>query len=126
MTADPRAAAEYRIPAAELRPGDLVNTSPGEDDWQEVVRVHRNAGTARDDAMKALVQSLGGRYVVVELTDLAPVDAGIYFTDDGALVASDDGDHPVEEVVSSEDGVRMYLYTRYELVTIRAKGAQGG
>ena len=123
MTADPRAAAEYRIPATELRPGDLVNTSPGEDDWQEVLRVHRNAGTARDEAMKALVQSLGGRYVVVELTDLAPVDAGIYFTEDGALVASDDGDHPVEEVVSAEDGVRMYLYTRYELVTIRAKGA---
>ena len=83
MTADPRAAAEYRIPAAELRPGDLVNTSPGEDDWQEVLRVHRNAGTARDEATKTLVQSLGGRYVVVELTDLAPVDAGIYFTDDG-------------------------------------------
>ena len=122
MTADPRAAAEYRIPATELRPGDRVNTSPGEDDWQEVLRVHRNAGSARDEAMKALVQSLGGRYVVVELTDLAPVDAGIYFTEDGALVASDDGDHPVEEIVSDSDGVRIYLYTRYELVTIRAKG----
>jgi hypothetical protein len=123
---DPRAAVEYRVPAVDLRVGDLVNTSPGEDDWQEVLRVHRNAGTARDEATKALVQSLGGRYVLVELTDLAPVDAGIYFTDDGALVASDDGDHPVEEVVSDEDGVRIYLYTRYELVTVRAKGASHG
>jgi hypothetical protein len=123
MTADPRAAVEYRVPAAELRAGDLVNTSPGEDDWQEVVRVHRNAGTARDEPMKAMIQSLGGRYVVVELTDLAPVDAGVYFTDDGAMIASEDGDHPVDEVVSSEDGTRIYLYTRYELVTVRAKTA---
>jgi hypothetical protein len=121
MTADPRAAVELRVPATELRPGDLVNTSPGEDDWQEVLRVHRNAGSAREEAMKSLVQLLGGRYVVVELTDLAPVDAGVYFTDDGAMIASDDGDHPVDEVVSSEDGVRIYLYTRYELVTIRSK-----
>ena len=121
---DPRTATEYRVPAIDLRPGDLVNTSPGEDDWQEVLRVHRNAGSARDEATKSLVQQLGGRYVVVELTDLAPVDSGVYFADDGAMVVTEDGsDLPVSDVVSTEDGVRIYLYTRYELVTVRAARA---
>jgi hypothetical protein len=121
MTADPRAVTEYRIPAGELRPGDLVNTSPGEDDWQEVLRVHKNAGSARDEGMKKLIQSVAGRYVVVELTDLAPVDSGVEVGEDGATIVSDSGlEHPVTDVVSADDGTRVYLYTRYELVTVRA------
>jgi hypothetical protein len=37
-------------------------------------------------------------------------------------VATDDTeDHPVTDVVSPEDGVRTYLYTKFELVTVRAK-----
>ena len=44
MTADPRAAVEYRIPATSLRKGDLINTDPNEQDWQEVVGVYTSAG----------------------------------------------------------------------------------
>jgi hypothetical protein len=117
---DPRAAVEYRVPAASLRKGDLVNTSPGEDDWQEVLAVYTETGQADTADIQALVDSLGGRYVVVELTDLAPVDSGVYFVDGVATLAHDDGDTPVSEAVSGEDGVRTYLYTRYELVTVRA------
>ena len=119
---DPRIAAEYRVPAVSLKPGDLVNTSPGEDDWQEVVSVHRAGDSGGDTAMRTLAQSLGGRYVVVELTDLAPVDSGVYFADDGtAMIAGDEGgDHAVADVASQDDGQRVYLYTRYELVTVRA------
>ena len=119
---DPRTATEYRIPAASLKPGDLVNTAPGEGDWQEVRAVYGAGSTGGDESMQALVESLGGRYVVVELTDLVPVDSGVYFDDDGAaLIADADGaDHPVAEVVSADDGQRIYLYTRYELVTVRA------
>ena len=118
---DPRTATEYRIPAASLKAGDLVNTAPGEGDWQEVLAVHRAGGSSSDAAMRSLVQALGGRYVVVELTDLLPVDSGVYFDDEGAaLIAGDDGDQPVADVVSPDDGKRIYLYTRYELVTVRA------
>jgi hypothetical protein len=124
MTNDPRAAVEYRVPAVKLKAGDLVNTSPGEDDWQEVLRVHVNAGSAQDVGVRELAKSLGGRYVVVELTDLAPVDSGVYFADDVAMIVNDDGeDQPVTDVVSTQDGVRLYLYTRYELVTVRATSA---
>ena len=123
MDTDPRAAVEYRVPAATLRKGDLVNTSPGEDDWQEVLSVHTAQTGAQSANLRALVGTLGGRYVVVELTDLSPVDSGVYFVDDVAMTAGEDGeDQPVGEVASLEDGVRTYLYTRYELVTIRAKG----
>jgi hypothetical protein len=121
---DPRAAVEFRLPAADLRPGDLVNTSPGEDDWQEVVGVFRKPGDAKSTELKTLTESLGGRYIVVQLTDLAPVDGGIYFDGDGApmVYAEDDGDdHSVADIVSSEDGIRTYLYTKYELVSVRAK-----
>jgi hypothetical protein len=120
--ADPRAVLEYRVPAIDLKTGDLVNTSPGEDDWQQVIGVHVTPETAGTDEMRDLVKALGGRYVLVELTDLAPVDAGVYFTSDTAMVyATDDGvDEEVSEVISGEDGVRTYLYTKFELVTIRA------
>ncbi|MGH8961162.1 MAG: hypothetical protein ACRDWT_08135 [Jatrophihabitantaceae bacterium] len=117
---DPRATVEYRVPAISLKKGDLVNTSPGEDDWQEVVSVHTNTGQLKAGDLRTLVESLGGRYVVVELTDLAPVDSGVFFIDGVATVDDDGGDQPLSEVVSGEDGVRTYLYTRYELVTVRA------
>ncbi len=119
---DPRAAVEYRLPAVDLKIGDLVNTSPGEDDWQQVLAVCRSASDASEDEVRQLVDSLGGRYVVVQLTDLAPVDSGVYFSAGLAMAyGSEDGaDQSVTDVVSSEDGVRTYLYTRFELVTVRA------
>jgi hypothetical protein len=119
---DPRASAEYRIPATALRPGDLVNTSPGEDDWQEVLGVYTKASQAKSDEVRTLVESLGGRYVAVQLTDIAPVDSGVYFAEGLAMMyAVDNGaDQDVTDVVSSEDGVRTYLYTKFELVTVRA------
>ncbi|MCW2495631.1 hypothetical protein [Jatrophihabitans sp.] len=127
MTApsDPRAAVEYRVQAVDLKVGDIVNTSPGEDDWQQVLGVYKSATDTNDDELAALVTTLGGRYVAVELTDLAPVDSGIYFSDGLAMsYATDDGaDHPVDEVISSEFGVRTYLYTKFELVTIRSTGS---
>lgn len=122
---DPRAAVEYRLPAVDLRKGDLVNTTPGEDDWQEVVGVYRHADDAKSTEIRTLVSTLGGRYVVVQLTDLAPVDGGVYFDSDGAaMIYGDDEseDQAVADIVSSTDGVRTYLYTKYELVTVRATG----
>jgi len=121
---DQRAVTEYRVAAADLKVGDLVNTSPGgDDDWQQVLAVHANASTlsGAPDDMRTLVKSLSGRYVVVQLTDIAPVDSNIYFADDVALAVSTDGgdDLPIDEVTSSEDGVRTYLYTKFELVTVR-------
>ena len=120
---DPRAAVEYRIPAVDLRKGDLVNTTPGEDDWQEVVGVYREVEDARSNEIRGLVSTLGGRYVVVQLTDLAPVDGGVYFDAGGAATIygeDESGDQPVSDVVSTEDGIRTYLFTKYELVTVRA------
>ena len=121
---DPRAAVEYRVQAIDLKVGDIVNTTPGEDDWQQVLGVYRTADDATDAGMKELVGTLAGRYVAVELTDLAPVDSGVYFAAGLAMsYATDDGaDHPVAEVVSGEFGVRTYLYTKFELVTIRSTG----
>jgi hypothetical protein len=126
MSTDPRAAVEFRVPAVDLRPGDLVNTSPGEDDWQQVVGVFRKAADAKSTEVRSLVESLGGRYVVVQLTDLAPVDGGVFFDADGvAQIYGDDADddHAVTDVASSEDGIRTYLYTKFELVTVRASGS---
>lgn len=123
---DPRAAVEIRIPAADLRKGDLVNTTPGEDDWQEVLGVYQNASDARSTEIQSLVNSLGGRYVVVQLTDLAPVDGGVYFAEDGTPTIygdDEDDDRPVADVVSSSNGVRTYLFTKFELVSIRGAGA---
>ena len=77
--------------------------------------VFRREADAKSDEIKSLVKSLGGRYVVVQLTDLAPVDGGVYFDDDGvAMIYGDDADDdvPVADVVSGSDGVRTYLYTR--------------
>jgi hypothetical protein len=119
----PRAAVEFRLPAASLTKGDLVNTTPGEDDWQEVVGVFLREDDARSPEIRTLLSQLGGRYVVVQLTDLAPVDGGLYFDDQGTpMIYGDDEneDLPVADVVSSSDGLRTYLYTKYELVSVRA------
>ena len=119
---DPRAVIDYRVPAMDLQVGDLVNTSPGEGDWQQVTGVYRSAadGSPSDD-LKELVTSLDGRYVVVRLTDIMPVDGGVYFTSGTAMVAGEDesDDQPVADVASGEDGERVYLYTKFELVTVR-------
>jgi hypothetical protein len=123
---DPRAAVEFRVPAVDLKPGDLVNTSPGEDDWQQVVGIYRTPGDAKSDEIRSLVETLGGRYVIVQLTDLAPVDGGVFFDADGvAMIYGEDaqGDQVVTEVASSEDGIRTYLYTKFELVSVRSTGA---
>lgn len=121
---DRRAVLEYRIPAAQLRPGDLVNTSPGaDDDWQQVLGVYASPSglSGVTGEVRSLVESLAGRYVVVELTDLAPVDSNIYYSDGVAMAVSDDDEErPIVEEISADDGVRTYLYTKFELVTVRA------
>jgi hypothetical protein len=126
LQSDPRAVVEYRVPAASLRPGDLVNLSPGEDDWQQVVSVYISPTAPSDvsEELRELVASLEGRYVVVEFTDLAPVDNNIHFIDGVAYaVATDDGDdEPISELISTEDGGRIYLYTKFELVAVRSVG----
>lgn len=121
---EPRAVDEYRVPAAALRLGDLINTSPGgDDDWQEVLAVYPSPDSldGASAEVRALVESLAGRYVVVQLTDIAPVDSNVYFAGGVALAVSvdDTEDVAVSEVVSAEDGVRTYLYTKFELVTVR-------
>jgi hypothetical protein len=123
---DPRAVTEYRIPATELRAGDLINTSPGADeDWQQVLSVHTREspdGMANSDAA-TLVEQVGERYVVVRMTDVAPVDSPVYFAAGVALAYGMDGadDSPVVDALSSADSVRTFIYTRYELVTVRAR-----
>jgi len=120
--ADARAVTEYRIPATALRAGDLVNTSPGgDDDWQRVLSVHTTEEPGNDDAAAKLITEIGDRYVVVRLTDVAPVDSPIYFDHGAALAFGSDGaeDSPVAEMVSEPDSERTFLYTRYELVTVR-------
>ena len=123
---DPRAVLEYRIPATELRGGDLINTSPGADeDWQLVLSVHtrENPDPGPSPEAAGLVARVGDRYVVVRMTDVAPVDSPVYFAGGVALVYGLDGtdDAPVTEAVAAADSVRTFLYTRYELVTVRAQ-----
>ena len=120
---DPRAVTEYRIPAPALRAGDLVNTATGgEDDWQQVLSVHTSEDPGTDGDVAALIADIGDRYVLVRLTDVAPVDSPVYFSDGAALAFGLDGadDGPVSEVVSEPGTVRTFLYTRFELVTVRA------
>ncbi|HZZ96152.1 MAG TPA: hypothetical protein VFE19_04025 [Jatrophihabitantaceae bacterium] len=124
MTApsDPRAVVEFRVPATDLQVGDLVNTSPGEGDWQQVLGVYRSVSdNPPSGELRSLVETLGGRYVVVQLTDLAPVDGGIYFADGAALVAGADEseDQTVSDAIGDSDGERVYLYTKFELVSVR-------
>jgi hypothetical protein len=121
--ADSRAVTEYRIPATALRAADLVNTSPGgDDDWQRVLSVHTRENPGDEADAVSLIREIGDRYVVVRLTDVAPVDSPVYFADGVALTFGVDGaeDAPVAEAISDADSVRTFLYTRYELVSVRA------
>jgi hypothetical protein len=120
--ADARAVTEYRIPAGSLRPGDLVNTSPGgDDDWQQVRAVHTLDQPGDGEAAR-LVRDIGDRYVIVELTDVAPVDSPIYFEGGAALAFGTDGaeDGPVADLLSDPESARTFVYTKFELVTIRS------
>ncbi|MGN6608386.1 MAG: hypothetical protein ACTHMS_15400 [Jatrophihabitans sp.] len=125
---DPRAAVIARIPAVDLRPGDLVDTSTKDNDYQEVLAVYRTpsdvpSGDAVEDAdaLRNLLQAADGNYVVVQLTDLAPVDYGVIFEDGVAMAAGEDEEQPVAEVLSDGSGRRTYVYTKYELVTVRER-----
>jgi hypothetical protein len=120
---DTRAVIEYRVPACDLRAGDLVNTSPGgDDDWQQVISVHTSSNLGTDAEVTGLVNEIGDRYVVVRLTDVAPVDSPVYFDNGHAMLYGADAepDQRVTEVVSDTTAVRTFLYTRYELVTVRS------
>jgi hypothetical protein len=122
---DPRAVVDYRIPATELKVGDVVNTSPGgPDDWQQVVAVHgKGSGTdsAADAQLAELMAEIGDRYVMVEMTDVAAVDSNVYLTADTAMLFGSDSedDTSVLDAVSGPDDRRTYLYTVHELVTVR-------
>jgi len=123
---DPRAVSEFRIPATSLAAGDLINTSPGADeDWQQVLSVHtaEDPGGAADADAAALIAEIGDRYVVVRMTDVAPVDSPVYFAGGQAMTYGLDGegDSPAVESLSAADAVRTFLYTRFELVTVRAQ-----
>jgi hypothetical protein len=116
---DPRAVAEYKVCAVDLKVGDIVDT--GDQDWQQLIGVYRRPADATDDKLRKVLQSLDGRYVLAQLTDIDPVDGGVYFAAGLAMVTGDDesADRTVAEVISSEDGIRTYLYTKFELVTVR-------
>jgi hypothetical protein len=116
---DPRAVAEYKVSAVDLQVGDVVDT--GDQDWQQVVGVYRTAVETTDDKLRKVLQTLDGRYVLAQLTDIDPVDGGVYFAAGLAMVTGDDesADRTVGEVISTEDGLRTYLYTKFELVTVR-------
>ena len=119
---DPRAVLEYRIAAADLKVGDIVNTSPGgPDDWQRVLAVHTQDGSSKPEAA-ALMEQIGDRYVMVELSDVSAVDNNVYLDDEGAAMVfgtDDEADSAVLEVVGDSDDTRTYLYTVHELVTVR-------
>ena len=122
-TTDPRAVSEYKIPATSLRAGDLMNTSPGgEDDWQQVLSVHSAEEPGDNPEIATLIGEIGDRYVLVRLTDVSPVDSPLYFEGGVALAygGEDGADHPVGEVLADSGAERAFLYTRFELVTIRA------
>lgn len=121
---DPRAVTIYRIPARTLRPGDLVNTAGRDDqDWQQVRAVYtQDSAPAETADIAELVATIGDRYVVVEMSDVSPVDSGLYFADGVALLAGDDpeSDVPLVDAVTDADAGRTYLYTVHELVVVRA------
>jgi hypothetical protein len=116
---DPRAVVEYKVPAVDLKVGDIVDT--GDQDWQQVIGVYKNPADATDDKLRKVAETVDGRYVLAQLTDIDPVDGGVYFAAGMAMVTGDEdsADQTVAEVISTEDGVRTYLYTKFELVTVR-------
>jgi hypothetical protein len=121
---DPRAVTTFRLPAAALNAGDLVNLSPGEDDWQQVIAVYAQVSDvpADQNELRDFVAQLDGRYVLIEVTDVAPVDEPIYFDENGTALTigmDDADDQSVTELISTEDGARRFVYTRFELVTSR-------
>jgi hypothetical protein len=120
VPSDPRAVAEYKVCAVDLKVGDVVDT--GDQDWQQVIGVYHRASDASDEKLSKVLRSLDGRYVLAQLTDIEPVDGGVYFAAGLAMVTGDDdgSDQTVAEVISAEDGVRTYLYTKFELVTVRS------
>ena len=116
---DARARNTYRIPAADLAAGDLVDT--GGEDWQQVLAVYLTPETAPAGEIRDLVSQVSPRYVVAQLTDINAVDSEVTFADGGAVLVDEDGENqPLDAEISTEDGIRTYLYTRYELVTVRA------
>jgi len=121
-TSDTRAVSEFRIAATDLKAGDLINTSPGgDDDWQQVLSVHTKDNPGSDADAAKLIAEIGDRYVLVRMTDVAPVDSPVYFVDGVAQVFGEDSeDVPASTVISDSFGERSFLYTRFELVTVRA------
>jgi hypothetical protein len=87
-----------------------------------VLSVHTRENPGDEADAVSLIREIGDRYVVVRLTDVAPVDSPVYFADGVALTFGVDGaeDAPVAEAISDADSVRTFLYTRYELVSVRA------
>ena len=118
---DPRRVEEYRIPAASLQVGDLVNLAPGEDDWQQVLAVHTSGADVPDPATATFVDSLDGNYIYVEFTDLASVDETIYVDADGTgrINGSSGLDVALSGHLNDPGAVRIYLFTKFELVTTR-------
>ncbi len=122
-TTDPRAVSEYRIPAPALKIGDLINTSPGEDDWQRVTGVYaRGAMSGDSNELRDLIATIGDRYVAVEMTDIAPVDANLYVADETVMTfgTDDSEDAPVMDQINDAGEGRIYLYTVHELVRVRS------
>ncbi|TAM89874.1 MAG: hypothetical protein EPN43_06375 [Jatrophihabitans sp.] len=119
MPNDARARSTYRIPASDLAAGDLVDT--GGEDWQQVVGVYLTPESAPAGEVHDLVAQVSPRYVVAQLTDINAVDSEVVFRDGSAVLIDEDGDdQPLDSQISAQDGLRTYLYTRYELVTVRA------
>ena len=83
MISDPREAVRYRIAAAHLKVGDLVDT--GDEDWQRVIGVYDHAGSTEDRDLRALVESVSGQYVVAQLTNIAPVGSYVVLPTGTAL-----------------------------------------
>ena len=86
--ADPRAVTEYKVRAVDLKVGDVVDT--GDQDWQEVIGVYTSTASVSDEKLRSVVETLDGRYVLAQLTDIDPVDGGVYFAAGLAMVTGDE------------------------------------
>ena len=125
MTApsDPRAVAEYRVPAVDLKVGDLVNTSPGEGDWQQVIGVYRSGRPTRREHRPHEARRVARRPLRGGPADRPAPGRRRHLlrrrrrrwspaTTRATTCRSTDA-------ASGEDGERAYLYTKFELVTVR-------